>query len=149
VYPIEFWRLARVVILVNLVRYCSVLPLLAAAAAAIALKAQWNSATAVWIGLKVIILGLLLQPVLPVLFISPGTNDTRKPLFMISVLVLSLALIACTVACLIVEKTLLVFLADLAFGLLSLTGLFWYGWMFNHDRFDLIPAQTAQTRSGE
>jgi hypothetical protein len=143
VYPIGFGQLARIVVTVNLIRYCCCLPLLAGVAAALAIQGHWDTTATVWIGLKVVSLGLLLQPVLPILFLSPGTNDTQKKLFMLLAIGMSVALIGCGAIFMMSKTMWAVVLAGSGFGVLSLATLLCYGRMFDHNRFDLVPAQTA------
>ncbi len=94
-------------------------------------------------------MGLLVQPVIPILFVSPGTNDTRKALFTLSVIGLSLTLLICGAVFLFAESVWPVVLAGSCFGVLSPTALLLYGWMFNHNRFDLVPAQSPGNWASE
>jgi hypothetical protein len=142
-YPIGFGQLARIVVTVNLIRYCCCLPLLAGVATVLTIKAHWDITATVWTSLKVIVLGVLLQPLLPILFLSPGTNDTQKPLFMLSVIGISLTLIGCGAVFMFANTVWAIVLAGAIFGLLSLGALLVYGRMFNHNRFDLVPAQST------
>jgi hypothetical protein len=145
VYPVSFSEMLKVMVIVNVVRYGSCIPLLAVAATVLGLKGKWDAAAAIEMGLKVVLLGFLVQPVLPIIFFSSGTNDTQKASAMLTAAGLIIALVGCGAAFVISHSLVVIVLSGLGFALVSLLGLVLYGWMFSHSRFDLVPARLTKS----
>jgi hypothetical protein len=139
-YPIGFWELVSVILKIDLARFLIALPL-GCCAIAVLQRFIPGIANAEPVAIKIIAVCIMISPIVPIMLMSSGTNDSQRPRFtsVIAALLLFLVLIASGVAVIVVSSWNLAAMF-VAVGLAaSMLALFLYGRSFNLTRFDLIP----------
>jgi hypothetical protein len=139
-YPIGFWELIGVVMKINILRICFLLPFMMAAAFLSGGTSDLR-ADAVSTGLKIIALLLIGQPLLALAPISPGTNDTRKATFVAVVFVCLLALLSAAIVFFMATRLMVLAISGCLGAALSALVLVLYGRWFNRSEFDLVPLE--------
>jgi hypothetical protein len=143
-YPLGFWELMRTVLKVNVANFVLAIPLLLVLVAFLSGNFGLSIGITEWAGLKLVALGLMLQPALAIFCISPRTNDTQKPVVILAALVLILMLLGAGATFIFSNRPLEFLPAGIAVGILSTLVLVLYGRRFNRNGFDLVPVATAE-----
>lgn len=139
-YPVGFFELHRTVLKIMLVRFLLFLPLLAGAAGLFITTLPANSSPILLKGGKLFLLGLAALPILAIMPFSAASNDSDRWRFTIPALLYALLLVGCGVAFVFVESLPVTGVTGLTGGLLSWAAPRLYGWRFNRNQFDLLPA---------
>ncbi|HYV29131.1 MAG TPA: hypothetical protein VFA77_16475 [Candidatus Eisenbacteria bacterium] len=149
VYPIAFWELARLVLKINLARFLFYGPILCLALILVPGSLRFYPEFALWAGLKFLALGLLLQPIWVIAQISPGTNDGRRLRILFCAILVILLLGGGMITFAVASDLVILLVSGLITGGTSWLALLFYGWLFNRNSFDLLPAPstTAQQPS--
>jgi hypothetical protein len=140
-YPISFRELMTTVMKVNLTRFLIVFPLVVLALAFAANALQLKTSLTV-LALKLLVLGIALQPFAALLPLSGGSNDSQRGGFAVLALIIALSTVGCGVTFFIAQSLLVILISGAMTCGLSFGSLRLYGSLFNRLRFDLIPIRT-------
>jgi hypothetical protein len=142
-FPIAYGEISRVMFKANTIRIFAWVPIFLLYAIVLATRLGNGPQYGAEIGIEVVVLALLVQPVMITAHFSSGSNDTRQlnrytVAFFGMALILLIPLIAAIVAFLVSESILLKCFA--AIGVLACTTLASAGYMrlFNRGRIDLL-----------
>jgi hypothetical protein len=139
VYPIGFGELMRVVLKINLARFVISVPFVLGALFILTKNPLLAQSHILEIGLKLIALGLMIQPIRAFAPISRGTNDTQKLGHAVSAILLIIGWIASAITFVMAWNPVLALPAGVATAGLSVLSLFLYGRWFNRSQIDLVP----------
>jgi hypothetical protein len=139
VYPVSLGEIWRTMLKINFFRYCCAFPFLAVVVLLLTWKSAAASETTRWMGLKLVLLGLLLQPVLPVFAISPGTNDTQRAGRVGLLVVMGLVTVGAAIGFVASWDLRVVAGCGAATLFCSALSAWQYIRLYNRNRFDLMP----------
>jgi hypothetical protein len=139
VYPIGYWELMRVVLKVNLARIAICVPFVLAALVILAANPYLAQTHVFGMGIKLVLLGLMAQPIVAFGPISPGTNDTQELGRAVIAIIWSIALLGAGITFFMAWNSVVMLVAGLAMTVLSVLALTLYGRWFNGSRIDLVP----------
>ena len=128
-----------------LVRFLVLLPFLAGAAFLFGATLNLKTESLITHGLKISFAVLVAQPLLAIFPFSASSNDSDRLRFAIPALIYGLLAVACGGAFVFAQNATLVISAGLVGTLLCWFAPWFYGWRFNQNRFDLLPAARSTT----
>ena len=129
---------------INLARFAIMLPFLAVCGLIFVRALDFRLAPALLAGLKVIWIGIVLQPIAALLMISSQSSDSYRFGFVLGALVFIFSGLACGIFFFFPINPLLQIGAGLGLGLLSAAAFLLYERSFDRVRFDLVPLRTTQ-----
>jgi hypothetical protein len=132
--PLSFRLMTLTMLKVNLIRYIISVPVIVGIWWAVPALRSFGFA----IALKLLVLGLLVQPCVIVFSLSSGTNDTKRLGPMLGLGIIFVGMLA-SGAIFVLLKGYASWLSACALGLFCAAMLGLYGWFYNHNRFDLVP----------
>jgi hypothetical protein len=143
-YPLGFRELMMTVMKINLARFVVMLPFLAICGLVFIRALDFRFGPAVLAGLKLIWIGIVLQPVAALLMISSQSSDSSRATFVLGALIFIFAGLACGVLLFLPVNALIQMSAGLGLGALSGGAFLLYERAFDRVRFDLVPLKTTQ-----
>lgn len=148
-FPLGYGEISRVMLKTNLIRIVTWAPLAIVYAAALARRLGYSFEYGSLIGLDVVLLLLVLQPLMAAGHFSSGTNDTRQLnwhtfLFFGGALVLLVSMLVAAFMMFIVPTLLVQALAVSALLAMSTTAWAAYKWLLEHGQIDLLSRPSTQ-----
>lgn len=139
-YPVGFWELGRAIMKIDLARLLIALPFVCCAFA-ILQQVLPDADIAAPVVFKLLACCFMFFPLLPIILISSGTNDTQRARFVsiIAAILILLVLIGGGVTLFVVSSWKWIIISVAAVLGASALGLFLYARSYNLSRFDLIP----------
>lgn len=144
-YPLSFAELHRTIVKIMLMRYLLLLPLLAGAAYVLTTSLNFTSHQIFVIGGKIILTGIIAQPMLALMPFSAASNDSSRFRFAIPALIYGLLALTGGGVFVFVDDVLTSFFAGLIGTLLCWVAPYLYGRRFNRNKFDLLPSARSAT----
>lgn len=145
-YPVSFREMTVLMLKINSVRYLLFAPVIACLALLAIYKANVGESVTIHYGLKILGLGLLVQPLLVLAPISPCTNDTRNFSLTAMAVLLICGLIAAAFVFVFATGLVTTVISAVVVGALSVALWLLYGRHFDRTRIDLVPLNIETAR---
>lgn len=145
VYPIGFWEMMRVILKINLLKFALGAPVVFAVLLILDRTPQFAHGHLIGYGLKLIAFGLMVQPMIAFMPISPGTNDTRKTGRALAAALFIFIAVVSAFTFFLVWNSKVMLITAVILSVFSFSSLIIYGRWFNRSQIDLVPLAKMQT----